>query len=187
MLFKSSYQVRQWKIYLTIDSEVYCVLSVACGESGVFTDVSGLIRKAERGEGDGGVFEIWCPSPHCTILENDAVPVRRGHGHTQRRICNCHILFSAVYKFLPCYLEEEGWRKQNQITGLNNKINKRNNILHQLITTDACNMVNDTTSFIPLLNSTVFICYVINDQSMFLAGISPPQNIYICGMRWIAA
>ena len=94
---------------LTVDSEVHCVFSVPCGERGVFTDVGGLVREAERVEGDGGVFKSRRPSSHCCVLEGDAVPEGRGHGHTQGGIGNRHVLLSAVDQFLPRYLEKEVW------------------------------------------------------------------------------
>lgn len=94
-------------ICLTVDSEVYGVFPVPCGERGVFADVGGLVRQAEGGEGDGGVLKSRSPSPHCCILEGDTVPVGRGHGHTEGRIGDRHVLLCAVNQFLPCYLEKE--------------------------------------------------------------------------------
>lgn len=97
------------KVCLTVDSQVHCVLSVSCGEGGVFADVGGLIREAKWRESDGGVFKSGSSSPHRCVLEGNAVPVGRGHRHTQGWICYCHVLLCAVHQFLPCYLKKEGW------------------------------------------------------------------------------
>ena len=94
-------------ICLTVDGEVYSVLSVPSGERGVFADVGGLVRQAEGGEGDGGVLKSRSPSPHCCVLEGDAVPVGRGHGHAEGGVGDCHVLLCAVHQFLPCHLEKE--------------------------------------------------------------------------------
>lgn len=100
-------KLRSSHIWLTVDSEVNGVLSVPCGERGVFTDVGGLVREAERGEGDGGVLKGRSSSPHCRVLEGDTVPVGWGHGHTQGGVGDRHILLGAVHQFLPCYLAKE--------------------------------------------------------------------------------
>lgn len=97
------------KVCLTVDSQVHSVLSVSCGEGGVFADVGGLIREAKWREGDGGVFKSGSSSPHRCVLEGNAVPVGRGHRHTQGWICYCHVLLCAVHQFLPCYLKKERW------------------------------------------------------------------------------
>lgn len=99
------------QVCLTIDCEVYSVFPVPCRECGVFTDVGGLVREPERGEGDGGVFKIRSPSPHRCVLEDDAVPVRLGNGHTQGGVGYRHVLLSAIHKLLPCDLEKERWMK----------------------------------------------------------------------------
>lgn len=91
---------------ITVDSEVYSVLSVPCRERGVFADVRGLVREAERGECDGGVFKGRSSSLHRCILEGDTIPEGRGHRHTQGRVGDGHILLGAIHQFLPRYLEK---------------------------------------------------------------------------------
>lgn len=102
---------------LTVDTEVHGVLSVPRRERGVFADVRGLVRQAQRWEDDGRVFQIWSSSSDCCILEDDSVPVRGGHGHTEGRVGNCNVLLSAVHQFLPRYLQKEGWRKELMMDG----------------------------------------------------------------------
>lgn len=94
-------------ICLTVDCEVYSVLSVPCGERGVFTDVGGLVAEAQWREGDSGVLESRRPPPHCSTLKGDAVPVRWRHRHTQGWVGDRHILLGAIHQFLPCYLDDE--------------------------------------------------------------------------------
>lgn len=106
IMFYTSDTERPRRHALTQHGEVYGVLPVPCGERRVFTNVSGLIRKAERRKDDGRVLQRRSsPSDRC-VLEGNAVPVRRGHWHTQRWICYRHILLGAVRQFLPCYLEK---------------------------------------------------------------------------------
>ncbi|KAF3840821.1 hypothetical protein F7725_006683 [Dissostichus mawsoni] len=70
-------------------------------ERGVFTDVGGLVGEAERGEGDGGVFQRRSPPPHCSVLECDSVPEGRGHGHAQQGVGDGHVLLGAIHQLLP--------------------------------------------------------------------------------------
>lgn len=111
----SHLKLRSSHVCLTIDGEVYSVFSIPCRECGVFADVGGLVREAERGEGDGGVFKRRSSASHCCVLEGNAVPVGRGHRHTQGGVGDRHILLSAVHQFLPRYLGREGWMEMETV------------------------------------------------------------------------